>query len=76
MSVTSKEPKSCRWSINGGPNRLFIRRVPDGPTERDETDWYRDTDVTPDLKKTRNRCYDVLSPVVGGVGENWHPDAK
>ena len=41
--------------------------------ERDEKDWYRDTDVTPDLKTTRNRSYGVLSPVLGGVGESWTP---
>ena len=41
--------------------------------ERDEKDWYRDTDLTPDLRTTRNRGYGVLSPVLGGVGESWTP---
>ena len=42
--------------------------------KKNEKAWYRGTGVAPDLKTTRNRNYDVLAPVLGGVGKSWHPD--
>ena len=73
MSVAEHEPRACSRRQMVGPTDSPSENPGDRAKERDEKDWYRDTDLTPDLRTTRNRGYGVLSPVLGGVGESWTP---